>query len=148
AQGVRDARRERDALDDAEPDAREARGERLAREPLHGEVGLAVRRHAMGDVAHDARVHERGEGLRLPGEAERTAGGHAGEDLERDRAAGEAVNRAVDMPHPAGRDGSLYLEAVGDDVPRAHGVISIGALRGEVYASADPDAEVVRPEVA
>src|SRR4051812_43807654 len=102
----------------------------------------------MGDVADDAGMLEGGEGMGLPREAERAAGGHAGEDLERDRAAGEPIDRAVDMPHPAGRGGSLYLEAAGDDVPRAHGVISIGARRGEVYGSADPDAEVVGPEVA
>ena len=64
-----DAHPQRQALAEGEVDVLEALGERLALQPLHGQVRPAPRRGPAPDVPDDVGMAEGREQLRLAGEA-------------------------------------------------------------------------------
>ncbi len=101
AEGAGDGEAERHALGDLQRRAGEAPGERLAHQPVHGEVGLALLRQPLGEVTDDARVVELREHPRLPGEAARALRAPVVEDLERGAAPGVPINGLVDAAHAA-----------------------------------------------
>ena len=119
--------------------AREALGEVLAVEPLHREVGLAVR--ASCRARRSARSPgARARRARCASRAKRSAsvGASRVQHLERDALAARAIARAVDGAHPAGAGEPLDLEAAVDQDPRLHPRILPGGAYGLVLQTAAP----------
>ena len=115
AERLGDAAHEGDGVAKTDRPARDARGERLALEPLHRDVELAARAQPVVDVAHDGGVAQRREHPRLAPEALQQLGAGAREQLERDRLAGLAIARAVDDAHAPLAGQALDLEAARHD---------------------------------
>ena len=99
--------------------AREARRERLAVDPLHGEERLVVH-HARVDVPHDAAVLDPRERVGLTPKPYAVLRFVEREHLERDGLARALVGRAVHRRHAAGRCEAFDDEAASDDVPHPH----------------------------
>ena len=99
---------------------REPVAEALAVEPLDREIALAVGRHPVGHVAHDPRVRELREELRLAHEAIGVLRAPAVEHLERHRGAGVPVDGAVHRAHPPRSGQALDRELVGYDRAGVH----------------------------
>jgi hypothetical protein len=112
--------------------AGQARRQRLALEPLHGQphAGLAL---AVGDVAHHRRVAELGEDGRLAREAALVDAVLAAQHLERHRLAALPVARPEDGAGAATAGEPLDLEALGDHRPRLepHGPMVEQPARGQ-----------------
>ena len=110
-----------DALADCEAPAVKAVAEVLPVEPLHGDVGEALRGDAVGDVADDCGVVEFGERLAFTQEPADLGYAALLDHLERDALAGESIARAVDGAHAARSREAHDLEAVGDEGAVLHG---------------------------
>jgi hypothetical protein len=118
---LRDARDHAHALRHREAGAREALAERLAVDPLHGQIRLVAHRLAMGDIADDAWVRELLEDARFAIEAlAMLAFVAAVEQLDGHDLPRLPIGRAEHGGHPTGADAALDLEALGDDGARIH----------------------------
>ncbi len=95
--------------------AREALGQVLPLQPLHGEEGPAVRGGAMGDVGDDAGVAQLGQDGGLASEALEGLGALGVEQLERHGLTGDRVAGAIDGAHAATAHEGREREAPGDD---------------------------------
>ena len=74
----------------------------LAVEPFHDQVVLAVGGLAVGDVAHDGRMGDGGQAVRLLLKALAKLRAEAGRDLHRHGFAGGQIDAPVDHAHAAG----------------------------------------------
>ena len=133
AERLRHPAGERDGLVHVEAPVREAPGQVLPFEPLHGEELLARLDDAVVDVADEAGVAQLRDGLGLALEA-RVRGPRAIEaDLHRHHLAREAVVGAEDLAHAPYPRELLELVPVPDDVAGSHGAdeaIRAPGLRG------------------
>ena len=120
AQRTAEARSHHQGLRDREPPARDEVSEILTLEPFHHEVPLARGHGAVGDVADDIGVPERGQQPRLALEARRGGGPQLGHHLDRHPAARGAIDGLEDVRHPPGAGEPRELVATAEHLARAH----------------------------
>src|SRR5262249_24097271 len=134
-----DARAEREDLGHGQACAAQAGAEVFSLEPLDGEGGLSLGRIPVRDEADDGWGRDAGEDLCFSVEALGLQRAMLVEDLERDRAPGEAVVRAVDLAHAPRAGEALDLEAIGDGAPGLHGGrVSSGEVRRSTLSMIAP----------
>ena len=93
--------------------AREPLGEIFTLQPLHHQVAV-MPNHAVGQVAHDGRVLERGQDLRLLHEALAVAVLVTAQQLHANLHVRHHVARTMHLPHAAGRNHFLQSKTVGE----------------------------------
>ena len=120
-----DPGRERDGLAQGEWPPPEASLEVFAVDPLHGKESLSRGRHAVRDVADDARVGELREDLDLAREALGEVALLVGDDLDGHCLIGDRIMGAEHHSHAAAADRLLDLEPVSEQLPRDHERISM-----------------------
>jgi len=90
--------------------------ERLAVQPLHGDVARPAVGDAVGDVTNDGRMNEAGQDGALLVEPLRLAHLASGQDLDGHRGPSGEIAGAIDRAHPSHARLGEELEPAGDDL--------------------------------
>jgi hypothetical protein len=125
-----DPGRERDGLAQGEWPPPEASLEVFAVDPLHGKESLSRGRHAVRDIADDARVGELREDLDLAREALGEMALLAGDDLDGHHLPRDRIARAKHRSHAAAADRLLDREPVTEQLPGRHEGSSLCSASG------------------
>jgi hypothetical protein len=114
------------------PDPLEAVFERLPREPLHDQEGVAALRLADVVDVDDVPVLEGAHGAGLAEHAGPKLGGGAVRQLDGDRPAGGLVHRSPDFAHPSTAEDVLQAILRGEEIPGLHAAKIIPPVRNTV----------------